>query len=298
MHVCDKPLTHSSSCPSCNRSNITASRDVVLRNQILKQQVYCINKATDPPNITYVASNKKNKRKATSSEKCTWSGKYDDLRAHLDVCEYELIDCSNDGCVDKIERHEIDDHRQVCAHRTIMCGHCNATIKATAMNNHLQQCPSIAVTCECGFNSRRQLIAGHREKDCPMTEIECEVIGCNAKIMRRDYEKHQDEAAKHHVRLLSATVKQLSNLVEPKPIIVKWRITDIAAKEQEAAVDGTVYSSPCFDVFIIGNQKLSIKAFFDWNKLNLFLVKNIAMSADKNPLDIRNLIYCVQSWIA
>ena len=35
-------LTRSDSCPSCKMNDITAPNDVVLRNQIMKHQVYCL----------------------------------------------------------------------------------------------------------------------------------------------------------------------------------------------------------------------------------------------------------------
>jgi hypothetical protein len=58
------------------------------------------------------------------------------------------------------------------------------------------------------------MIAAHREKDCSLTEVVCKVIGCNARVIRKDYEKHEEEAAKQHVHLLSVAVQKLSATVE------------------------------------------------------------------------------------
>ena len=74
------------------------------------------------------------------------------------------------------------------------------------MNNHLHQCPKVEVACECGFDCTRDAMDQHRAKDCPMVEVVCDVIGCNVRVMRKDYEKHRDEAAKDHVCLLSSEV--------------------------------------------------------------------------------------------
>lgn len=264
----NQALTRKKKCPSCNKDKITASIDVLVRNQIMEHAVFCTNKAVDPD---VNDANTDRKRKASSNEKCTWTSKYDDLRAHLNVCEYEVVDCSNDGCADKVERREMDTHQQVCVHRMTHCDHCNANVKATAMNNHLQQCPSLHVTCECKLKCTRQSIAGHREKDCPLTEIQCEVIGCNVKVMRKNYEKHEKQAAQQHVRLLSHTLQTLANLVESKPIQVIWRITGIAAKLQEAAIQKKKYQSPRFDTFLGGDHKLFISANIVGNKLGLYL---------------------------
>ena len=68
------------------------------------------------------------------------------------------------------------------------------------------QCPKVDVSCECGFECTRDALTAHRDKDCPLVEICCDMIGCDAKIMRGDYEKHQEQSASHHVRLLSAAL--------------------------------------------------------------------------------------------
>ena len=313
-------LTRNKSCPVCNKAKITASKDVVLRNQILSKQVYCINTAT---NLDMNNTNTDRKRKGTSTEKCSWTGNYDDLRAHLNVCEYEIVTCRNDGCNEKIEGRVIEMHHQQCMHRLLRCGHCNHTVKRIAMNNHLLQ--------------------------CPMAKVVCEVIGCNAMMMRRDCEKHQDEAAKHHVRLLSyevvdmkkenmrlladvanmkqenieisegsnrltiniarvnqdnariiqenerlaVTIQSIAKLSEFKLPQVKWRITGIAAKLQQAASTMKMYNSSRFDAFLYGNQKLYMQANIKGKELGLFVYKDIAMSADNSNLDISGTTFTV-----
>ena len=88
------------------------------------------------------------------------------------------------------------------------------------------------------------------------------------------------------VQTLLGSVQTLTDRVELKPIQVKWRITGIAAKLQEAAGRTKKYESPKFDVFLNGNHKLFMYARIEGNLLGLFLQKDIAMSADKNALDI------------
>ena len=98
-------------------------------------------------------------------------------------------------------------------------------------------------------------------------------------MMRKDNEKHQDEAAKQHVRLLSSS--QQKNSMQ-----VKWRITDIAARLREADVDMKSYESPRFDVFFRGSHKLYIIAKIQGDKLELYLHKDVELSDDKSRLDI------------
>jgi len=219
----------------------------------------------------------------------------------------------------------------------------NDVDKSAAMLNHLQQCPKVDVACECGFECTRDALTAHRDKTCPLVEICCDVIGCDTKMMRGDYEKHQEQAATHHVRLLSAalgkcledlkvqkhesirqsnelsiveqentrlsaeveTVKQenvtftasagvLEKLVKAtNPLQVKWRITDIAAKLLEAAVDSQRYVSPRFDVFFHGSHKLFIQAQIQGNKLGLYLRKDVELSDDKSRLGVGGTSFTV-----
>jgi hypothetical protein len=143
-------------CPSCKKARITALKDVVLRNQIMKHQVCCINKG-NADDATKTSNNRK--RKASSDEKCTWTGKYDELSTHMKQCDFELVPCSNEGCKEKIERREIEQHLQACIHRTTSCKHCNVAIKVALMNDHVNQCPKMKVTCICGYECTRDLLA-------------------------------------------------------------------------------------------------------------------------------------------
>ena len=155
-------------CPSCMKSNIIALNDVVLRNLIMKHHVYCINSGAADH-----ASEAKGEELKSADDKCAWTGNYDQLAAHLSQCKFEMVSCKNDGCIEMIEQFKLIDHMQACAHRTENCLLCGEIMKATAITKHVEE--------------------------CPMMEIQCEVIGCNTMMMRRDYEKHQDDAAKQHV---------------------------------------------------------------------------------------------------
>jgi len=278
----------------------TALKDVLLRNQILKHDVYCLNKG---PNIDEHTSTDSRKRKAApDDDKCTWIGKYDQLADHLNQCLYGIVKCFNDGCADKVVRCKLMEHLAVCVHRMANCEHCNDVVKAAAMFNHLRQCPKVVVSCECGFECTRDALTAHRDKDCPLVEICCDVIGCDAKMMRGDYEKHQERAASHHVRLLStalgksleensrlsATVQKIVSAVSTttNSMQLKVRLTDIAAKLREAAVEEKFYYSARFDVLCHGNHKLNMAARIQGNKLGLYLHKDVAMSDDKGSLDI------------
>ena len=203
-------LARNNSCPSCKMpTTAPALKDVLLINKILKNDVYCLNKGPNQSgDIDQHTSTDSRKRKAgPDDDKCTWTGKYDQLAAHLNQCDYGMVKCFNDGCADKVERCKLMVHLSVCVHRMANCDHCNVVVKSAAMLNHLRlQCPKVVVSCECGFECTRDALTAHRDKDCPLVEICCDVIGCDAKMTRGDYEKHQEQSASHHIRLLSAAL--------------------------------------------------------------------------------------------
>ena len=77
-------LARDASCPSCKKANITALKDVVLRNQIMKHQVYCLNN--------------NGSGSASADVKCKWIGNYDQLADHLTQCEYIELVISQTNC--------------------------------------------------------------------------------------------------------------------------------------------------------------------------------------------------------
>jgi len=283
-------------CPSCSRNDATALKDEVLRNQTMNHQVYCINNTDIDIDIdTDQATSKSNGYpKESSDSKCSWIGKYDELSIHINHCEFELLSCPNDECEEKIERRKFEQHLISCIHRTTICVYCNKTIKSTQVEDHLSRCPKVEVSCVCEYKCTRDMMDEHRDKDCPMTEITCEVIGCGRKIMRKDYEKHQDDAAKQHVRLLSATLQRVvETYADPQPFQIKWRVPDIAAKLEEALASMKTYKSPTFDILFRGSHKLCIQVEVDGNKLGLYVLKDIATSNNKNRLDISGTSFTV-----
>ena len=262
-------------CPTCMKSTQVNPIDVFTRNQILKHDVYCVNKDNDQSDdIDQHTSTDSRKRKAgPDDDKCIWIGKYDQLPAHLNQCDYEMVKCVNNGCKDMVERRALEAHHQGCVHRTEPCKTCNLKILWSAMTEH-------------------------QENKCQLALVTCEVIGCNAVMMRKYYKKHQDEAAKQHIRLLSAALSKASTaLIEAEQknsMQVNWRVTDVAAKLQEAAVDKKCYGSPRFNVFFRGSHKLYIQARIQGNTLGLYLCKDVGPFDDKSRLGVGGTSFTVK----
>ena len=68
-----RALVRNNSCPSCKKANTTSLKDVMVRSQISKNDVYCLNKGNDQSgDIDQHTSTDSRKRKAgPDDDKCT-----------------------------------------------------------------------------------------------------------------------------------------------------------------------------------------------------------------------------------
>ena len=43
----------------------------------------------------------------------------------MNVCDFEDVECTNEGCTDVVQRQSLEDHiRILCSHRLVQCPHC------------------------------------------------------------------------------------------------------------------------------------------------------------------------------
>lgn len=52
--------------------------------------------------------------KSSENGHCDWTGKFKDLRAHLDQCPYDLVRCPYEGCTWRVHRSQLDFHCTSC----------------------------------------------------------------------------------------------------------------------------------------------------------------------------------------
>jgi len=191
-------------CPACNKTKVTATKDVILRNQIMKQSVYCIN--TNPEDQMITTKSSPNKRKAS---RCSWIGKYDLLELHLKECDYQKVKCSYPGCDILIDRIELDRHKQSCLFQLTQCDYCKVQFNLKSLKDHLIQCPSRLVKCTCGFSCLAKNLNNHKINDCPDGVLQCTIAGCQEKVTRKEYQAHLSSASNKHLQLLSSRVHEL-----------------------------------------------------------------------------------------
>ena len=127
---------------------------------------------------------------------CSWKGKLLEAEEHLKQCGSFLIACPL-GCGDVIKRCKMNNHlNNYCILREVKCEFCNITLISKNLRNHLEMCPAHPITCKCHKVLRRDEVKKHIDKDCDLTEIECQYAkySCKiGKILRKDLLAHKKE---------------------------------------------------------------------------------------------------------
>ena len=178
-------------CQSCETAEFSVSLNIKYQRRILALEVCC----------------------TVKDRGCEWSGKLEDLEAHLDAktgdCEYADVTCPNE-CDQPVEKHDLSSHlTSSCPKREFTCQYCN--FKATyevVSNDHWPQCSFYPVPCPnaCGIQAiERGDIEAHLLQ-CPLETVECDFLhaGCSVGLVRKDLEKHMEENTQKHVALVPA----------------------------------------------------------------------------------------------
>ena len=137
----------------------------------------------------------------------------EDVSQHREICPLEIIQCTN-KCGNEIQRQRLDSHLEGhCPRRKICCQYCNIEGEHQFISgDHMIVCDKFPLICpnECNIGTVcRGDLDEHREV-CPLETIDCEYckVGCKAKMLRKDLEKHCDESMKKHLLL---TTKKLTS---------------------------------------------------------------------------------------
>ena len=54
-------------------------------------------------------------------------------------CLFVPVQCSSEGCPEKILRRDIESHISVCTYKLVECGYCNVTVQRKDRDTHYQQ---------------------------------------------------------------------------------------------------------------------------------------------------------------
>lgn len=144
-----------------------------------------------------------------SEKSCDWTGELRALESHMEVCPFEMVQCSN-RCGAEVLRRDLDLHCAECPARAVFCRHCQAEVIFRSLENHLDTCPKVKICCSVCHTAiiRREDIKTHTDPidgDCPLICTTCpySLFGCDYQAERYQVEKHsrQDDVLQRHLRL-------------------------------------------------------------------------------------------------
>lgn len=159
---------------------------------IKRQNAYCINK----------------------TKGCNWVDSYAERPDHVELhCEYQQINCSNDGCNMIINRRDLAIHNEVCLFKLSLCMKCNQEIVRGLLMNHRSECPKEELICVCEQVYFRDMIDKHKRDECPMTKINCQysIYGCQENFIRSEQQNHNNQLIEKHNQLVLKWINEIKN---------------------------------------------------------------------------------------
>ncbi|XP_075451815.1 TNF receptor-associated factor 5 isoform X2 [Ascaphus truei] len=159
-------------------------QDNCCKREVLNLQVYCNNVPDCDVKVTL--------------------GRYQD---HLGQCLFESIQCTNEGCHDKMLRKDLKDHLEMqCTLREEMCRYCKHNMAAINLQIHVRKyCLLYPVPCpnNCSKTCPREEMEEHLPL-CPEAELECPFAnyGCHIKVKRGKMKEHENTFLRDHMLLV------------------------------------------------------------------------------------------------
>ena len=182
----------SDACPMCRAEEFTTVPNKQNERAILSLHVLCVNRERG----------------------CDWIGEVNNLTGHLknsSGCKFEDVHCPN-TCGETFERQYLANHVEECPRRLINCQYCQTEGEHQFIeaSSHKEQCCKFPVPCpnKCEIvNFPRENLKEHM-KMCPMEIVQCQYhnVGCEAKVVRKDLVKHDEEKTNEHLLLVKSVL--------------------------------------------------------------------------------------------
>ena len=126
---------------------------------------------------------------------CKWLGTLERCENHLATCGYVYKECKL-GCGELLRREEFERHKkESCTRRVVKCDHCYKNFVYCELNEHLDKCPKMKVSCihmRCGTEVTREEMELHLKHDCVMVQETCK-LGCGVELTRDELDFHEKE---------------------------------------------------------------------------------------------------------
>jgi len=164
---------------------------------------------------------------------CQWVGELSNSQFHLNSdegCGYVEVNCTK-KCGEKVKRKDLSEHiHSHCLLRQYRCKYCGYTDTYHAItaecgskgqcdqhdSSHYQTCPNYPLECpnKCEKVIQRKDMDEHC-KQCLLGPVKCPFkdAGCNAKLIRKEFESHMTSNTQQHLLLVMASHQELESTV-------------------------------------------------------------------------------------
>ena len=198
----DRMISAKNACKKCRSKwyrKETSREDLAIKQVIDKLHVYCPMKING----------------------CLWSGRMQDLEAHLLWNEFISDDTTNcrflpvpcPECEVSVPRREMVEHQKVrCENRQVECQLCHHRDTASRIESlHGEVCRVRPIECSngCGMPGIKEShLTDHLMSECPLRYVSCEYkhIGCDQQYHYKDRLQHNEKFFQEHFYLMSEKV--------------------------------------------------------------------------------------------
>ena len=120
----------------------------------------------------------------------------EDMELHLEYYCGMVQETCKLGCGVELTRNELRIHeKENCPQRFVKCDHCNENFKSRELDEHLQKCPKMKVSCDllgCDTKITREEMELHLKHDCGMVKETCK-LGCGMELTRIELVIHEKD---------------------------------------------------------------------------------------------------------
>ena len=123
------------------------------------------------------------------------------LEAHLKICPFEVVECTNEMCTVKVHRYLLESHlAEVCTFRSVTCKYCKMNVPLYHVQVCLQRPVACPNNCSSGLNYTPITLNAHF-KVCPYELIKCTNEKCQVTLKQCMLQKHLSDDCAYRLTL-------------------------------------------------------------------------------------------------
>ncbi|CAK76813.1 unnamed protein product (macronuclear) [Paramecium tetraurelia] len=103
-------------------------------------------------------------------------------------CQYQQLDCPNQGCEEIMFRKDLEDHYLECQYGSVQCKYCSEDKLRMEIESHLYECPCRPILCEWCQEKQQAIEFNEHLELCEFKDIFCQY--CKKKYKRYDMKIH------------------------------------------------------------------------------------------------------------